>query len=185
MNNQHYAGFFVRLFANLIDQLIGAAIFFLLTLPIFTQTSLNSILNLTLSLVILLTYIGVILPIIYCYLISKFGGTPGKMLFGLKITNEKGGLISFKKAIFRTYIGHFTSFLFFGLGYFWIFKDKKRRGFHDLVTGSIVIINNATGVFLGISALIALLILNAILANNIGRQITKNLNFYKTVLTLK
>ena len=184
MNNQHYAGFFIRLFANLIDQLIGAGVFLLLTLPIFTQTSLNSILNSALSLVILLTYIGVILPIIYCYIISKFGGTPGKLLFGLIITNEKGELISFKRAIFRTYIGQFTSLLFFGLGYFWIFKDKKRRSFHDLVTGSVVIVNHSLGVFLGISAIIALLILNLILAKNIGTQVTKNLDFYKTGLTL-
>lgn len=58
---------------------------------------------------------GVLLSIFYnIYLVKRFGGTPGKLLLGLKITKEDGSPVGYKEAMLRElpyYIFGLFSFL--------------------------------------------------------------------------
>lgn len=85
-------------------------------------------------------FIGVSLyGLIYALLLSKFGQTPGKKAYEIKVVDDKTGKnVSFFKAILR-----FIAFLFSAttlLGLFIPFYRKDKKALHDLLCGTIVIV---------------------------------------------
>jgi uncharacterized RDD family membrane protein YckC len=69
-----------------------------------------------------------------------FSSTPGKMLFRLQIRDEKtGGLMTRRQAVIR-FLGYFVSAAPFSLGFFWVLTNKKRRGWHDYIAGTVVVV---------------------------------------------
>ncbi|MEA2092282.1 MAG: RDD family protein [Campylobacterota bacterium] len=79
--------------------------------------------------------------LIYAFLVGKFGQTPGKKAYNLKILDDKTGkYIGFFKSAFR-----FVAFLFTAttlLGLFLPFYRKDRKALHDLLSGTIVVVEN-------------------------------------------
>ena len=68
------------------------------------------------------------------------GLTPGKMLLGLQVVDQRNGAIpGFGKMFLREIIGRILSGLFFGLGYFWAIFDKNGQAWHDKLAGTVVI----------------------------------------------
>ena len=82
----------------------------------------------------------IIVPLAYFpYFWTKTGQTPGMKLMGIKVVRDKdGGPVTTGQAILRL-IGYWVSGLVFYLGYIWIFVDKRKRGWMDLIAGTIVI----------------------------------------------
>ena len=76
--------------------------------------------------------------LIYAFLISKWGQTPGNKAYELKVVNLKTGkLIGFFRALFR-----FVAFLFTAttlLGLFMPYFRKDKCTLHDLMSGSMVV----------------------------------------------
>ena len=76
---------------------------------------------------------------IYAFLLSMFGQTPGKKAYELKVVDDKtGDYIGFFRSAFR-----FIAFLFTAttlLGLFLPFYRKDSKGLHDLLSGTIVVI---------------------------------------------
>ncbi len=79
-----------------------------------------------------------IYALIYAFLISKWGQTPGKKAYELKVVDIKTGkLIGFFRALFR-----FVAFLFTAttlLGLFMPYFRKDKCTLHDLMSGSMVV----------------------------------------------
>jgi len=77
--------------------------------------------------------------IIYAFLVSKFGQTPGKKAYDMKIVDDKTGKkIGFFRAFFR-----FVAFLFTAatlLGLILPFYRKDKKALHDLVCYTLVVI---------------------------------------------
>jgi len=77
--------------------------------------------------------------IVYAFLVSKFGHTPGKKAYDMKIVDDKTGKqIGFFRALFR-----FVAFLFTAstlLGLFLPFYRKDKKALHDLVCSTLVVI---------------------------------------------
>jgi len=70
---------------------------------------------------------------------SRTGATPGMKAMGLKVVRDAdGGPISTGQAVLRL-VGYWISGAVFYLGYIWILVDKRRRGWHDLIAGTVVI----------------------------------------------
>ncbi|HEY6569985.1 MAG TPA: RDD family protein [Candidatus Limnocylindrales bacterium] len=70
---------------------------------------------------------------------ARNGQTPGMKIFGLRVVRDAdGGKISGGTAIIRL-IGLWISFAIFYLGIIWILVDSRRRGWHDLLAGTVVI----------------------------------------------
>ena len=70
---------------------------------------------------------------------ARSGQTPGMRLFGLYVVRDSdGGKISGGQAILRL-IGMWISMIPFYLGFIWIFIDARRRGWHDLIAGTVMI----------------------------------------------
>ena len=138
-NNIVYAGFWLRLFATVIDLII---LFFLITLPVSMIYGADQYLNNTAY-----TYMGVwhfiiefVFPLILTiWLWLRFSATPGKMFLKLKIVDIKtSGPISLRQAIIR-YFGYVPSIYCLLLGILWVAFDKRKQGWHDKLASTAVI----------------------------------------------
>lgn len=68
------------------------------------------------------------------YFLNKKGGTPGKLLLGLKVVKrDTGAYLSYWQAFGRERLGKLISSLFIMVGYFWALLSKDRLTFHDLI----------------------------------------------------
>ena len=77
--------------------------------------------------------------LIYALLLSKFGHTPGKKAYDMKVVDDKTGMhIGFFKAVVR-----YVAFLFTAttlLGLLLPFYRKDNKALHDLLSGTIVVV---------------------------------------------
>lgn len=76
--------------------------------------------------------------IIYAVLLSKFGQTPGKKAYEIKVVDASNGEnLTFFRSLFR-----FIAFLFTAttlLGLFVPFYRRDKKALHDLICGSLVV----------------------------------------------
>lgn len=75
-------------------------------------------------------------PILFTY---YFGGSLGKLLTGLQITDQNRNKLSGKRILFRQTVGYMFSSLLFGLGYLSIIKDPQKQAWHDKTVDSLVV----------------------------------------------
>jgi hypothetical protein len=62
----------------------------------------------------------------------------GKKLLGLQVVTPEGEGLGFFRSLLRA-IGYFPSGIFLELGFLWAFTNPLRRGWHDLIAGSVVV----------------------------------------------
>jgi uncharacterized RDD family membrane protein YckC len=143
-----YAGFFSRGAAWVIDRAIifGITTVVLLIIDFFFGlfgiddwlASLNSESTVQ-GLAILFSSVGIFLLVSIGYNIGFWllsGQTPGKRVLGVRVIRKDGTRLKMGNAV-RRQIGYWISAIFF-LGYLWILVDNKRRGFHDILAGTMV-----------------------------------------------
>jgi uncharacterized RDD family membrane protein YckC len=69
----------------------------------------------------------------------KGGATPGMRIFNLRVVRDRdGGPIGWGEAFLRL-VGFWVSSVVFYLGFAWILIDKRRRGWHDLIAGTVMV----------------------------------------------
>jgi uncharacterized RDD family membrane protein YckC len=91
-------------------------------------------------------YFGVYVPLELAVLISFLlysslligwrGRTIGKILCGLTVSSLKGGAIGYLRAFLRETIFKFVSAICLFLGFVWVAFSRKKRGWHDFITGT-------------------------------------------------
>lgn len=145
-----YGGFWRRAFAFLIDNLILSLIFALFFVmgvvslglsAAFTHgdLSLRRLTDLTLGyLVIYHLAMGLIGMLYFTYFHGTAGQTPGKMILGLKVLQANGQEMNLGIGFLR-WVGYIVSALPFHLGFIWIAFDSKKRGWHDMIAGTVVV----------------------------------------------
>lgn len=73
------------------------------------------------------------------YFWTKDGQTLGMRPFKLRVVMDKdGGKVTMGPAILRL-VGYWIDQIIFYLGYIWVLVDNRRRGWHDLIAGTVVI----------------------------------------------
>jgi uncharacterized RDD family membrane protein YckC len=82
----------------------------------------------------------IIVPLAYFpYFWSRTGQTPGMGAMHIKVVRDvDGGPLTTGAAVLRL-IGYWVSGFVFYLGYIWIFVDKRKRGWMDLIAGTVVV----------------------------------------------
>lgn len=81
-------------------------------------------------------------PVIYyVFLHGAYGQTFGKMAVRIKVLNEDGSPIDYRKAFLR-WIGYFLCDLTLNLGYVWAAFDARKQGLHDKMCKTIVVHEN-------------------------------------------
>ena len=140
MNNQEYAGFWVRLGATLIDTII---IFIVITIPLSFIYGEQYWLSAQYIRGFWDVVLGWVVPIVATiWFWQRFLGTPGKMALKLKIVDARTGKkMATGKAIGR-YFAYLVSIIPLGLGFIWIGIDSKKQGWHDKLAGTVVIKTN-------------------------------------------
>lgn len=83
--------------------------------------------------------LAVTTPIILLFWVYR-SATPGKMILRMKIVDAKTGGAPSKAQLIGRYFGYFLSTLPLGLGFLWIYYDKKKQGWHDKLAGTVVIV---------------------------------------------
>ena len=140
MNDQEYAGFWVRVGAVLIDTVI---ILIVITFPlslIYGQQYWLGDQYIRGFWDLMLGYVVPIVATIWFWL--RFLGTPGKMALKLKIVDARtGNKMTVAQAIGR-YFAYIISMIPLGLGFIWIGIDSKKQGWHDKLAGTVVIKTN-------------------------------------------
>lgn len=137
MENQEYAGFWIRVAASLIDTLVFVIA---LAIPITlvygagywtSESAANGFWDM------LIQYVAPLVITVWFW--TKYLGTPGKMLLRLRVVDaDTGRAISTPKAVGR-YLGYYVSAFPLMLGFIWVGIDKKKQGFHDKLAGTVVI----------------------------------------------
>jgi len=70
---------------------------------------------------------------------ARGGRTLGMRPFGLRVVRDRdGGRIGWGTALLRL-VGMWVSGAVFYIGFIWIFVDNRRRGWHDLIAGTVMI----------------------------------------------
>lgn len=146
-----YAGFWLRVLASIIDSVIVSFI----TLPILLAYYGTSYINLNIENVnpnsefsivkgpvdFLVSYVLPAIGIVTLWVCRQ--STPGKMLLSAKIVDAKTlGKLTVSQSIIR-YFGYFVSTFPLGLGLIWVAFDEKKRGWHDMIAGTLVIIDKS------------------------------------------
>lgn len=135
-----YAGFWIRLAASIVDTLLVM----LLTIPMLISyygfetywiaAQSGHLLGLGEIIISWLLPFGATIA----FWIKK-QATPGKILFSLKVLDEKTGQpISLQQSIIR-YLGYFVSTIGLLLGFIWVAFDAKKQGWHDKMAGTVVV----------------------------------------------
>lgn len=138
-----FAGHGGRLVAYIIDGIILSAIMIVLSIvltAIFFGAAASDNAGAAAGAGFLYLFlIGVISILYFPFFWQRSGQTPGMKMFRLRVVrDEDGGPISWGKAFLRL-IGFWVSSAVFYLGFIWIFIDKRHRGWHDLIAGTVVI----------------------------------------------
>ncbi len=170
-----------RLLARTID------VAFLWLFPIYlinllsTSTDTAIMLNrLSLCVVMFMVY-PIVYIFLYSFLISRFGGTIGKLAIGIKVVLADGQFLSFWRSFFRDRIAYIVSGVLLWLGFIWILVDKERRAWHDQIAGSYVVTSNKKLAFLGVIVLAAILFLEFNLVTVAISNFVKNGAIYKDI----
>jgi uncharacterized RDD family membrane protein YckC len=138
-----------RFLAYLLDALIVIAIVVLMTIVLSlvliaidgTNGRANSV---TTAIAVLGTFLyGIVVLFVtlayFPYFWAKNGQTPGMRPFHLYVVRDSdGGKISGAQAFVRL-LGMWVSSAVVYLGFVWIFIDARRRGWHDLIAGTVVV----------------------------------------------
>lgn len=131
-----FIGFWLRVLAHVIDSLLVIAA----TLPPLLMIYGNSYLIGAHTWGVWNILIGYVLPIAAVIVFWRYkSATPGKMVIGAQVVDEKTGLApSYGQCVIR-YVGYIVSFVGLCLGFIWVAFDKKKRAWHDLMAGTVVI----------------------------------------------
>jgi uncharacterized RDD family membrane protein YckC len=147
-----YAGFWARVGAWLLDQLVVGIPYNVLTavLVSYKQPTLTSTTDASGNVTMhwqgdwgtfgLLILAGVVITWLYTALLlsSPRQATVGKMALGLVVTDESGGRISFARASGRYFAGTLNS-LTLGIGYLMVIWTSRKQALHDKIAGTLVV----------------------------------------------
>jgi uncharacterized RDD family membrane protein YckC len=141
-----YAGFWIRLWATILDCILLMIITVPLVLWIYGLEYFNSQ-SATIKgpADVLISYV---MPMVAAIVLWKYkSATPGKMCIGAKIVDARtGGPLSLGQCCGR-YFAYFISIVPFGFGFLWIAWDPRKQAWHDKLAGTVVIrpAKNANG----------------------------------------
>ncbi|MEM7206896.1 MAG: RDD family protein [Pseudomonadota bacterium] len=137
MENQNYAGFWIRFVAVLIDVIIIMCVLGIPLTLIYGQEYWMGDQLVHGFWDVILNYVAPAILTIWFWI--RFLGTPGKMLLQLQVVDAKsGGRLSIGQAIIR-YFSYILSALPLLLGYIWVGFDKRKQSFHDKLAGTVVV----------------------------------------------
>ncbi|WP_103104186.1 RDD family protein [Brevibacillus reuszeri] len=134
--HHHFAGFWIRVCATLLDSLFLIGISLLIFNPL---RRLFGVYDYAFSMIDLLE---VLFNLLYMVLLTWWTGqTLGKMITGIRVISGRQARANLTagQVLLREVIGKTLSFLPFGLGYMWVGWNSQKQGWHDLLARTYVV----------------------------------------------
>ncbi len=142
LDDKEYAGFWIRVAAALIDTFLAV----LITLPFLSAIyGVDYWSNDSLSMGVWDTLFSYVFPAIAVVIFWVYrSATPGKLWLHLTIVDAKtGGKPTTRQFIIR-YLGYYVSMIPLFAGIIAVGIDRRKRGFHDRLAGTVVIRDKIT-----------------------------------------
>ena len=137
-NEYEYAGFWIRVWASLIDTVLVL----LVTTPLLGMLygwnySFDSETTPFRPTEFAVTWV---LPAIAVIVFWRYrSATPGKMIIGAKIVDARTGEAPSTGRLIVRYLGYYLSAFPFCLGFLWVAFDRRKQGWHDKLANTVVI----------------------------------------------
>jgi len=132
-----YAGFWMRLWAYLLDLLVVGSLHRLLVFPLFHLLGIPTERT---NMFAPATIVTTVVFYTYFVLMTKFfQQTLGKMVFGLKVADESGKPLTWSTVLFREVIGKFIAKTILFIGFLFVAFSEKKKGMHDQFADTIVV----------------------------------------------
>jgi uncharacterized RDD family membrane protein YckC len=173
----------LRIIAAAIDSLLSLFITLILILNVFSAANPAEVISRVISSITLLLILNLLIVLLQSLLTYLVGGSVGKILTGIQVISPNGQKISVKYSLFRTFIAYPASSILLGAGYWWIFKDKNRQGWHDLLCDTYVVVKKSSGAALGAISLLLLAGLNIYLGISIFSSLNTNKQTYSEIVS--
>lgn len=132
-----YAGFWVRVWASLIDTVLIFMVILPPLISIYGWEYLESSRFIQGYWDFLLNWILPAIAVIIFWVYRS--ATPGKMIFKLKIIDAATGEKPSTRKFIGRYLAYYASTLPLLMGLFWVAFDKKKQGWHDKLAGTLVV----------------------------------------------
>ncbi|WP_227936590.1 RDD family protein [Alkalihalobacillus deserti] len=136
----YYAGFWMRLWAFLLDLITVFSLNLLLVSPLVRLTNINGLLSL--GRYSFETFLGAVVFFLYFAIMTKLNGqTIGKMVMGIRVISANDDELKWTQIVFREGIGRFLHQAFFLLYaiYVMVAFTEKKQGLHDVIADTFVI----------------------------------------------
>ena len=137
--NYLYAGFWMRLWAFLLDGIVIFSLNGILAYPLLRALQLMDDKIWIISISGLLT---AVVGFVYFSLMTKFfSQTLGKQVFGLKVIRTDGQPLTWENVLFREVVGRYLHYPFWFLNFLYLIVafSNKKQGLHDKVADTFVI----------------------------------------------
>jgi uncharacterized RDD family membrane protein YckC len=135
--NFEYAGFWIRMWASVIDTLL----IFVITCPVLFAVYGSDYWSSSVFIKGPIDFlISWVLPAIVIVIFwKKKQATPGKLAISAKIIDANTGKTATTSQLIIRYTGYFVSIIPFFLGILWIAFDPRKQGWHDKLANTVVV----------------------------------------------
>nr|WP_181537683.1 RDD family protein [Anoxybacillus calidus] len=133
----HYAGFWMRFWAYLLDLIVIASMNGIIVYPIFRFMDLPLEKNhmfTPLSIATATTFY-----LYFIFMTKIFKQTIGKMVFGLKVIDVNNRSLTWSTVLFRELVGKFISKTILFIGFLVAAFSPKKQGIHDMIADTTVV----------------------------------------------
>lgn len=138
-----YAGFWIRVWAAIIDSILILLITVPILLTIYGVQYLESENFIKGPLDFLISWVLPAIAVITFWVYKS--ATPGKMAISAKIVDAQTGVKPSTGQFVGRYLAYFISGLPLGLGVIWVAFDKRKQAWHDKLAGTVVVRRKNTG----------------------------------------
>ena len=143
LRNQPYAGWWMRVGASLIDQLIALLLGCLAGIPVGILTAISGNERMVWLVVPVALAVGLWFP----WRNGSTGQTPGKKMVGIIVINEEtGALLGGPGGLWRWFVGVLIYLFTLGIGgiidVLWPIWDSRKQTLHDKVVKSVVVLTS-------------------------------------------
>jgi uncharacterized RDD family membrane protein YckC len=136
-----YVGFWLRLWASIIDSVLVCALIYPLLTLIYGKSYWQGGAFVKGSLDFLLSWVFPALAIVVFWVTKQ--ATPGKMLIKARIVDANTGEKASTGQLIGRYAGYYLATIPFGLGLLWVAFDARKQGWHDKLAGTVVVRSKA------------------------------------------
>lgn len=144
-----FAGHGARLLAYIIDSIVLSVIFVVLFVigsivayggaTVVGDTVVDVSPEASIAFLLLFGLATIVVLLYFPFFWARGGQTPGMRPFGLRVVRDAdGSRIGWGTALLRL-VGLWVAAAVFYIGFIWIFIDKRRRGWRDLIAGTVVV----------------------------------------------